>query len=87
VPRCECGNWFTSEESVKWCRANAHGRGVDAWNSRRKLINTIETEISVECMECSTMIRAEIKMDDGQIRVIVLPHICPAEEPGGNDAA
>lgn len=84
---CSCGKFYESKTGVKLCQHNGHGSGKNDFNSKRRFLHTIETEIQVEYTECGEPLRFEITTDNGYIRIEVLPHICQIAAPEEDAAA
>jgi len=80
--QCSCGRWYPDSSGVQCCERNLHSKIVtDEWSRRMKLMNVIETLVTVECGDCGATLRAEVKTDNGSMRVTVLPHVCAVDEP------
>lgn len=79
--RCECGKFYETTKGVDMCVDNRHGNGKDAYKDRYQFSNTSETTYIHYCAACSERIASKMHEQNGVIEFIMLPHICPVDEP------
>ena len=77
---CICGKQYPDHQGVALCMQNRHGTGKHEFSDRYQSSRSVETEIKAVCDICDVSLSFKISTSDGEIKLLMLPHICASGE-------